>query len=61
MNRAAARSVDDLWAAIAEAIERFPPAECANFFANTGHEPHRSENALEHRFELLEPLLAGWD
>ena len=40
LRKAAARSVDDLWAAIAEAIELFPPAECANFFANSGYEPN---------------------
>ena len=37
LRTAAARSVDDLWAAIAEAIELFPPAECANYFANSGY------------------------
>ena len=36
LRKAAARTVDDLWAAIAEAIELFPPAQCANFFANSG-------------------------
>ncbi len=40
LRKAAARSVDDLWAAIAEAIELFPPEECANFFANSGYEPN---------------------
>ena len=40
LRKAAARTVDDLWAVIAEAIEMFPPAQCANFFANSGYEPH---------------------
>ncbi len=40
LRKAAARSVDDLWAAIAEAIELFPLEECANFFANSGYEPN---------------------
>ncbi len=40
LRKAATRTVDDLWDAVAEAIERFPPAECANFFANSGYEPH---------------------
>ncbi len=40
LRKAAARTVDDLWAVIAEAIELFPPAQCANFFANSGYEPH---------------------
>ncbi len=39
LRKAAARTVDDLWDAIAEAIELFTPAECANFFANSGYEP----------------------
>ncbi len=40
LRKAAARSIDDLWAAIAEAIELFPPAECANYFANSGYKPN---------------------
>ncbi len=39
LRKAAARTVDDLWDAIAEAIERFTPTECANFFVNSGYEP----------------------
>ena len=38
LRKAAARTVDDLWVAIAEAIELFPPEECTNFFANSGYE-----------------------
>jgi len=38
--KAVARTVDDLWAAIAEVIELFPPEECINFFAHSGYEPH---------------------
>ncbi len=40
LRKAAARTIDDLWAANTEAIELFPPAQCANFFANSGYEPH---------------------
>ncbi len=40
LRKAAARTIDDLWAAIAEIIELFPSAECANFFANSGYEPN---------------------
>ena len=40
LRKAAARTIDDLWAVIAEAIELFPPQQCANFFANSGYEPH---------------------
>ncbi len=32
-----ARTVNDLWAAIAEIIELFPPEECANYFRNSGY------------------------
>ena len=39
LRKAAARTVDDLWTAITEAIELFPPAQCENFFANSGYEP----------------------
>ena len=39
LRKAAARTIDDLWAAIAEAIELFTPAECVNFFVNSGYEP----------------------
>ena len=39
LRKAAARTVDDLWAAIADAIELFTPAECANFFVNSGYDP----------------------
>ena len=39
LRKAAARTVDDLWAAIAEAIDLFTPAECANFFINSGYDP----------------------
>ena len=39
LRKAAARTVDDLWDAIAEIIELFTPTECANFFANSGYEP----------------------
>ena len=34
LRKAAARTVDDLWAAIRDAIPRFTPEECANFFAH---------------------------
>ena len=40
LRKVGARTIDDLWAAIADAIELLPPAECANFFANSGYEPH---------------------
>jgi len=39
LKKAAARTVTDLWDAIAGAIASITPAECANFFAATGYEP----------------------
>jgi transposase len=38
LRKAATRTVDDLWQAIAETIELFPPEECANYFVNLGYE-----------------------
>lgn len=35
----AERTVDALWHAVADAIECFPPRECANYFAAAGYEP----------------------
>jgi transposase len=40
LRKTAARTVYDLWAAIAEAIQLFPPAQCANFFENSEYEPN---------------------
>ena len=39
LRKAAARTIEDLWIAIAEVIELFTPTQCANFFANSGYEP----------------------
>jgi len=38
LKKTAARTVDDLWNAIAEAIELFTPTECKNFFAAAGYD-----------------------
>lgn len=38
LKKAAARTKDDLWDAIAEAIETFTPIECENYFAATGYD-----------------------
>ena len=37
LRKAAARSVAALWAALGQLLERFSPAECANYFANAGY------------------------
>jgi transposase len=39
LRKAAARHVDQLWAAIATAIDTFTPQECANYFAAAGYDP----------------------
>lgn len=39
LRKAAARTITELWAAIAGAIDRFSPTECANFFIHAGYEP----------------------
>lgn len=37
LRKAAARTVEALWSAIAKAIERFEPGECSNYLANSGY------------------------
>lgn len=39
LRKAAARNIDQLWNAIADALPRFTPQECANYFAAAGYEP----------------------
>ncbi len=39
LRKTAARTVDDLWAAIADALKTFTPAECQNYFAACGYDP----------------------
>lgn len=39
LKRIAARTVDGLWDAIAQAVDSFTPNECRNFFTATGYEP----------------------
>ena len=38
LRKAAARTVPDLWQAIAIAIDAFTPTECQNFFAAAGYD-----------------------
>ena len=37
LRKAAARTVDDLWRAIADSLDEFEADECANFFQNAGY------------------------
>ena len=46
LRAAAARTVDALWQAVADALAQFTPQECANYFAAAGYAPVWSENAL---------------
>ena len=39
LRKAAARTIPELWNAIAEAIDLFEPDECANYFAAAGYDP----------------------
>lgn len=38
LRKAAERSVEGLWSAIGLLLDRFPPGECANYFAATGYD-----------------------
>jgi transposase len=38
LKRIAARTLDDLWGAIAQAVDIFTPADCRNFFTAAGYE-----------------------
>ncbi|MGI9484984.1 MAG: IS630 family transposase, partial [Geminicoccaceae bacterium] len=38
LKKTAARTIDDLWNAIAEGIELFTPTECENYFAAAGYD-----------------------
>jgi len=39
LRKAAARTIPDLWAAIRDALPKFTPEECANYFTARGYEP----------------------
>ncbi|MCR9196537.1 MAG: IS630 family transposase, partial [Hyphomonas sp.] len=34
-----ARTIDELWAAIGQAVAQFTPTECANYFNAAGYDP----------------------
>ena len=38
LRKAAARTVDELWAAVASTIDTFIPSECTNYFAAAGYD-----------------------
>jgi transposase len=39
LRRAAARTIDELWNVIRDALTLFTPHECANYFTAAGYEP----------------------
>jgi transposase len=39
LRRAAARTIDDLWDVIRDALTLLTPEECANYFTAAGYEP----------------------
>ncbi len=39
LRAAAERTINALWDAVGTLIDRFTPAECANYFAAAGYEP----------------------
>jgi len=39
LRKAAARTIDDLWGVIRDALPRFTPQDCANYFTAAGYEP----------------------
>ena len=39
LRKIAARTIDDLWDAIRDALPLFTPTECANYFTAAGYEP----------------------
>ncbi len=39
LRKVAARTIEDLWNAIGDALPHFTPQECANYFTATGYEP----------------------
>ncbi len=39
LRKAAARTLDDLWNTVRDALPSFTPNECANYFTAAGYEP----------------------
>lgn len=42
LRKAAARTVDELWQAIASLLDQFSPKECRNYFRNAGYTSNQS-------------------
>jgi transposase len=39
LRKAAQRTIDGLWDAVGSLVDRFTPAECANYFQAAGYDP----------------------
>jgi len=39
LRKAAARTIDELWAVVADCLSQFSPAECRNYFQAAGYDP----------------------
>jgi hypothetical protein len=48
LRAAAARTIPDLWQAIADALRRFTPQECANYLAAAGYDAIGAESVLNY-------------
>ena len=46
LRKAAARTIDELWAVIGRSLDALTPAKCANYFAAAGYDAWCSESAL---------------
>ena len=51
-----ARTIPDLWQAIADALRRFTPQECANYLAAARYDATRMEKARRNRWERVAAL-----
>ena len=56
LRAAEARTIPDLWQAIAEALRRFTPQECANYLAAARYDATRMEKARRNRWERVAAL-----
>ena len=57
LRKAAERTVDGLWNAIGKLLDLFPPAECANYLANSGYprSPNRRATRARRHWRSVTP------
>ena len=61
LRAAEARTIPDLWQAIADALRRFTPQECANYFAPAGYDAFRLKTACLMTFHAEEARRNRWE